>query len=106
MKRLISDYARVVIVTRVVSMATVRPRRTCRIDGSDFYHGMLQKDCTKKSSSTLLNVGEPDEELPDDVYAVNRVVSSRQHSSIGFVKRHNTRVLSIPWSCLPLRVRK
>ena len=84
MKRLISDYA------QVVSMATVRPRRACGIDGSDFYHGMLQKDCTKKSSSTLLNVGEPGKELPDNVHAVNRVVSSRQHSSVGFVKRHNT----------------
>ena len=87
-------------------MATVRPRRTCRIDGSGFYRGMLHKDCTEESSSTLLIVGESGEELPDDVYAVDRVVSSRQRGSVGFVKRHNTRVLSIPRSCLPLRVRK
>ena len=60
-------------------MANVRQRmiRACRIDGSGFYRGMLHEGFTEESSDKLLKVGKPGEELPDGVYAVERVVSRR-----------------------------
>ena len=66
-------------------MANVRQRRACRIDGSSFYRGMLHEGFTEESSDKLLKVGKPGEELPDGVYAVERVVSSRQRGSVSSV---------------------
>ena len=87
-------------------MVTVRQRRACRIDGSGFYCGMLHEGYTKESSDKMLKVGEVGEELPDGVYAVERVVSSRQRGSVSSVTLHDTHILYHNQSCLPLIVRK
>ena len=58
-------------------MASVRQRRACRIDGSGFYRGILHEGYTEEFSDKMLKVGEVGEELPDGIYAVERVVSSK-----------------------------
>ena len=71
-------------------MAAVRQRRACRIDGSGFYRGILHEGFTEESSDKLLKLGKPGEELPDGVYAVERVVSSRKRGSVSSVSLHTT----------------
>ena len=56
---------------------------------------MLHEGYTEESSDKLLKIGKLGEELPDGVYAVERVVSSRQRGSVSSVALLNTRVYTI-----------
>ena len=51
---------------------------------------MLHEGYTEESSDKMLKVGEVGEELPDGVYAFERVVSSRQRGSVSSVTLHDT----------------
>ena len=54
-----------------------RPRRTCRVDGSGFYHEMSTKFVDEFVDTEQLVIGD-DEELPEDVYFLERIITSRK----------------------------